>query len=108
MPIGGIDFDEDIKVQGGGGHCPFVVCLDYWEFLTPFIALGPALGVRDILTDRNRKQWGWGIISNFGITFNFYKYIHTNVEIANIYQVNKYDHVSNVILVPAFSFGLNF
>ncbi len=107
MPMVGVVFDIS-KIEGGGGYCPFIIWLPHYKWIYPSIAFGPIVGIRDIVTEPDKKQWGWGIISNFGIGFRIVTVVHLNAEISYIIQNDEINHLSYSFFSPSVSLGINF
>ena len=101
MPQFALLFDNT-DVEGGGGYFFLILSSAGKKLLNPYLAVTPLLGIRDIYPDEynNRKQWGWGAMGNLGVTAQLTKIIRLNIEVAGIYQINKFDRRTDSIFSP--------
>jgi len=101
MPQFALLFDNS-NVEGGGGYFYFILSSSRNKLLNPYIAFSPLLGMRDIFSEEynNRKQWGWGLMGNLGLIARLTKIIRLNIEVAGLYQINKFDRKTDSIFSP--------
>ncbi len=91
-------------LEGGGGAGQLVVWLPNHHKIHPYLALGPAVGIRNL--EEHPKQWGWGWVLNSGVALKLSKNIAVNLEVAGIQQINKYEGRSNFVVAPSINLSM--
>ena len=93
-------------MEGGGGAMRLAFGLPKYRFISPYIATSAGLGIRNI--EGKNNEWGWGFVTNMGLSTKIYNYFTVNIELSYIKQVNEDEHLTNNIFVPNVNFGFQF
>jgi hypothetical protein len=97
MPRGAIVFGNNLFSAGGGVALSAVAWFPVNSFITPYAALGPAIGCR------NENELGYGLIGNLGVTVRILDGFEASLELAGVAQVNVYESVRSGVLAPGIS-----
>lgn len=109
--LGGYKFAviPNIAVLSEGSHFQAEgasILLSVWspsiKILTPYMAIGPAIGFYD------REIAGYGAIANVGAAMEVFPNFSVNAEVAGIIQVNRYDAITHGIVSPSVAVSWNF
>ncbi|HYF01918.1 MAG TPA: hypothetical protein VEC36_00970, partial [Patescibacteria group bacterium] len=85
-----------------GASVAFATWFPKLGVITPYTAVGPAIGFR------NSNEWGYGAIVNLGAAMEIFTNITLNAEVAGIVQVNQYDNITHGVVSPSVSLGWTF
>ena len=105
MPVGAVCFDG-ASIEGGGGYIPLTLWINNLEPMFIYVALGPAIGLRDLSEGKN--QWGWGIIVNAGFGILIDDEWTINLEFAGIRQVSEFNDRIDYFFSPSLNVGYLF
>lgn len=102
MPTAGFVF-ADGNIEGGGGYFPFILMWSQIKQVQPYLAYGPAMGIRNI--SDNANQWGWGTLTTAGLSIT-YKRLELNFETSSIIQIDKANDRTDRITLAGLSIGV--
>jgi hypothetical protein len=101
MPRVAMVFGEGLFSDGQGAALSAVFWFPVTSYLTPYVALGPVLGVRNF-----QEEWGYGVIGNAGVTVRLIEKLYLSLELSGIAQYNVHDDVASGVLAPAAALSL--
>lgn len=102
-PRVGILFDDN-SVDGGGISFNSLYKMQVNKTLSLYGGVGLVLGWRDISSEVEKKEYGYGLLFNIGSSFDIYKGLGINFELNPVYQLNMYDEVNHFLVAPSIGF----
>jgi hypothetical protein len=58
--------------------------------------------------DEEKRQMGFGIVSNIGASYNLGDHLRANIEFNPTYHLNTFDEISSFVIAPQIGFGYTF
>jgi hypothetical protein len=98
---------QDGEIEGCGGGTSVIAWLPWMGSWRPYGAVGPFVGIRSTQAGQsNNGEWGWGIMSNFGLSVFALEHLVLNLEVSGMYIRNEYDLTSAFVMSPSAGFSL--
>ncbi|MEE9442731.1 MAG: hypothetical protein V3V99_08695 [candidate division Zixibacteria bacterium] len=96
----------DGSLEGGGAGMPFSFWFTKFNSVNLYASVNPVFGVRAQV--REKREWGWGIITNIGTSILVKNHLTINLELSSVKQVNVYEDKRNNFLCPSVNIGYLF
>ena len=104
---------QDTDISGYGLATSILYQKTVHSSLGYYGGMGLAWGFEDLTKrensfNENKIPMGFGVIGNFGLTWEVFKNMRLNIELNPIYQINTFDKQNHFILSPQLGIGYTF
>lgn len=101
---------QDTDISGYGIATSIIYHKIVSTSFSTYGGLGFAWGFEDLskrenVFDKEKLPMGFGLISNFGLSWEFSKHMRINIELNPIYQINTFDEQNDFIISPQLGIG---